>query len=83
MTMTGKTRYDAHMVPGHLVHHNWSPIDWSLGTNGPQKFSPHGLMVPNQFGPLHKWSLEYSICLGGQEVGDQKSRDLMGWGPYA
>ena len=50
------------MVPGHLVPHNWSPIDWSLWTNGPQpiqspwtngpqKFGPHGQMVPNQFGP--------------------------------
>ena len=50
------------MVPGHLVPHNWSPIDWSLWTNGPQpilspwtngppKFCPHGQMVPNHFGP--------------------------------
>ena len=50
------------MVPGHLVPHNWSPIDWSLWTNGPQpiqspwtngpqKFGPRGQMVPNQFGP--------------------------------
>ena len=50
------------MVPGHLVPHNWSPINWSLWTNGPQpilspwtngpqKFGPHGQMVPNQFGP--------------------------------
>ena len=46
----------------HLVHHNWSPIDWSLWTNGPQpiqspwtncpqKIGRHGQMVPNQFGP--------------------------------
>ena len=50
------------MVPGHLVPHNWSPIDWSLWTNGPQpirspwtngpqKFGPPGQMVPNQFVP--------------------------------
>ena len=50
------------MVPGHLVPHNWSLIDWSLWingpqlilspwTNGPQTFGPHGQMVPNQFGP--------------------------------
>ena len=31
----------------HLVPHNGSPIDWSLWTNGPQKFGPHGQMVPN------------------------------------
>ena len=50
-----------HTVHGHLVPHNWSPIDWSLWTNGPQpilspwsygpqKFGPHGQMVRNQFG---------------------------------
>ena len=50
------------MVPRHLVPHNWSPIYWSLWTNGPQpiqsqwtngpqKFGPHGQMVPNQFVP--------------------------------
>ena len=27
--------FQTHMVPGHLVPHNWSPIDWSLSTNGP------------------------------------------------
>ena len=48
------------MVPGHLVPHNGSPIDWSLWTNspqpirspwtdGPQKFGPHGQMVPRIF----------------------------------
>ena len=51
-----------HMIPGHLVPHNGSPIDWSLWTNSPrpiwspwtdgfQEFVPHGQMVPNQFGP--------------------------------
>ena len=51
-----------HMVPGHLVLHNWSPINWFFWTNGPQpilspwtndppKFGPPGQMVPNQFGP--------------------------------
>ena len=39
------------MVPGHLVPHNWSPIDWSLWTNSPQPISPHGQTVPNQFCP--------------------------------
>ena len=50
------------MVPGHLVPHNWSPIDWSLWTygpqpiqppwtNGPQTFGPHGQMVPPKIGP--------------------------------
>ena len=49
------------MVPGHLVTHDWSPIDWSLWTNSsqpiqpplkndPQKFDPNVQMVPNQFG---------------------------------
>ena len=44
---------------------NWSPIDLSLWTNGPQpiqspwkigpqKLDPHGQMVPNQFGPPGK-----------------------------
>ena len=35
-----------HLVPGLLVPHFLSP--W---INGPQKFGPHGQMVPNQFGP--------------------------------
>ena len=50
------------MIPGHLVPHNGSPINWSLWINSPQpilspwidgppKFGPHGQMVPNQFGP--------------------------------
>ena len=48
------------MVPKHLVPHNWSTIDWSPWTNG-----PHGKMVSNQFGPLDKWSLVYSVCPWG------------------
>ena len=35
-----------HLIPGLPVPHFLSP--W---TNGPQKFGPHGQMVPNQFGP--------------------------------
>ena len=50
------------------------------------KWSPTNLlpcqMVPNQFGLLYKWSLEYSVCPRGQAVGIQKSGDQMGWGPF-
>ena len=35
-----------HLIPGLQVPHFLS-----LWTNGPQKFGPHGQMVPNQFGP--------------------------------
>ena len=67
------------MVPGHLVPHNGSPIDWSLWTNspqtirspwtdGPQKFE----WSPTNLVPLDKWSLEYSVSPGGQAVGIQK-----------
>ena len=81
------------MVPGHLVPHNWSPIDWSLWinspqpiqspwTNGPPKFGPHGQMVPTNLVLLDKWSLEYSIGPGGQAVGIWKYGDQIGWGPF-
>ena len=68
-----------HMVPGHLVPYNWSPIDWSLWTDSPQPiqspwtngaltFGPSGQLVP-----LDKWldklPIEYSVCPGGQVVG--------------
>jgi hypothetical protein len=76
------------MVPGHLVPHNGSSIDWSLRTN-----SLHGQMVPKNLVPmdkwsstnlvpLDKWSIEYSVCLGGQAVGIRKYRDRIGWGPF-
>ena len=39
------------MVPGHLVPHNWSPIDWSLWTNGPQP-----IQSPWTNGPQIIWS---------------------------
>ena len=35
-----------HLIPGLPVPHFLSPR-----TNGPQKFGPHGQMVPNQFDP--------------------------------
>jgi len=38
-------------------------------------------MIPNQFGPRDKWSLEYSVCPGRQAVGIQKYGDQIGWGP--
>merc|ERR1719278_1814344 len=38
-----------HLIPGLPVPHVLSP--WA---NGPQKFGPHGQMVPNQFGPPAK-----------------------------
>ena len=50
------------------------------------KWSPTNLlpcqMVPNQFGLLYKWSLEYSDCPERKAVGIQKSGDQMGWGPF-
>ena len=63
-----------HMVPWHLVPHNWSPIDWSLWTNssqpirspwtnGLQKFGPHGQMVPKNLIPMDKWSLTNLVPL--------------------
>ena len=82
-----------HMVLRHFVPNNWSPIDWSLRTNGsqpiqslwtngPQKFGPHEQMVPNQFNPMDKWSLKYSICPEGQAVGIRKYKDQIGWRPF-
>ena len=61
-----------HMVPGHLVPHNWFS-----GQMVPNHFSPHGQMVPQNLVPmdkwsptnlvpLEKWSLEYSVCPGGK-----------------
>ena len=40
-----------HLVPGHLVPHNWSPIYWSLWTNGPQP-----ILSPWTNGPQPIWS---------------------------
>ena len=62
------------MVAGHLVPHNWSPIDWSLMTNGHQpiqspwtngskNFDPHGQMVPKNLVPMDKWSPTNSVPL--------------------
>ena len=56
----------------HLVPHNWSPIDWSLWTNGSS-----GQMVPldkwslTNLVPLDKWSLEYYNCPEGRAAGIQ------------
>ena len=38
------------------------------------KWSPTNLV------PLDKWSLEYSVCPGGQAVGIRKYGDRIGWG---
>ena len=54
------------MVLRHLVPHNWSPIDWSLWTNGPQPIWTNG---PQKFGPLDKWSPK--IWSPGQMVPNQ------------
>ena len=54
------TFFQTHMVPGHLVPRNGSPINWTLWTNGiqpiqspwtdgPPKFGLHGQMVPRIF----------------------------------
>ena len=75
------------MVPGHLVPHNWSLINWSLWTNGPQptlspwtngpqNFGPHGQMVPNQFGPPGQM-VPRIFCLSRGTSCD----DLEIWGP--
>ena len=68
------------MVPGHLVPHNWSLIDWSLWTNGPQPIRPPWTNGPQKFGPPGQ--MEYSVCPGGQAVGIQKYRVQIGWGPF-
>ena len=73
------------MVPRHLVPHNWSPIDWSLWTNGPQpiqspwtngpqKFGPHGQMVPNQFGPHGQMVPRIFLSSRGTGCGDPEIR---------
>ena len=81
------------MVPGHLVPHNGSPINWSPCTNSPQPIQSHGQMVPKNLVPmdkrsptnpvrLDKHSLKYSICPGGQAVGIWKYKDRIDWGPF-
>ena len=56
-----------HLVPGHLVPHNWSPRtnspgsfgprdNWSPRTIGPQTFGPQDKWTPGQLVPLDKWS---------------------------
>ena len=52
----------------------WSPDIWSptIGPSGqtvPNQFGPHGQMVPQNLAPLDKWSLECSVCPGGQAAG--------------
>ena len=44
------------MVPGHLVPHNWSLINWSLWTNGPQPIQSPWTNGPPKFGLHGKWS---------------------------
>ena len=81
------------MVPGHLVPHNWSPIDWSLWTNGPQpiqspwtngpqKFGPRGQMVPNQFGPHGQMVPRIFLLSRGTSCDDLEVWDQIGWGPF-
>ena len=75
------------MVPGLLVPHNLSPIDWSLWTNGPQpilspwtngpqKLSPHGKMVLNQFVLPRQMVLRIFHLSRGTGCGDPEI-----WGP--
>ena len=52
-----------HLIPGLPVPHFLSP--W---TNGPQKFGPHGQMVPNQFGPPGKMVPRIFCLSRGQAV---------------
>ena len=81
------------MVPGHLVPHNWSQIDWFLWTNGPQpiqsprtngpqKFGPHGQIVPNQFGPPGQMVPRIFRLSEGTDCGDQEIRGPNFWGPF-
>ena len=69
------------MVLEYLVPHNWSPIDWSLWTNGPQpiqspwtngpqKFGHPGQMVCNQFGPPEQKVLRTFLFSRGTDCGD-------------
>ena len=71
----------------------WSPIYWSLWTNGPQpilspwtngpqKFGPHGQMVPNQFGPPEQMVPRIFCLSKGQAVMIWKYGDQIGWGPF-
>ena len=64
-----------------------------LDKQSPNQFGPHGQMVlkisvpmdkwsPTNLVPLDKWSLEYSICPGGQAVGILKYGDQVGRGPF-
>ena len=58
------------MIPGHLVPHNWSPVNWSLWTNGPQPIQSPWTNGPQKLGPP------------GQAVGIRKYEDRIGWGPF-
>ena len=70
-----------HLIPGLPIPHFLSPwINDPLkidppGQTVPIKFGPSGQMVPKNLVPLDKWSLEYSVCPGGQAVGIQKYGD--------
>ena len=64
------------MVPGHLVPHNWSPINWSLWTNGPLP-----ILSPWTNGPQPIWSpwkmVPRIFCLSR----GPSCNDLERWGP--
>ena len=67
------------MVPGHLVHHNRSPINWSLWTNWLGTICPGR---PNFWGPfVHGDRIGWGPINWGPVVGDQMSRDHMCLGP--
>ena len=80
------------MVPGRLVPHNGSPIDWSLEnspqpiwspwTDSPKNVVPMDKWSPTNLAPLDKGSLEYSVCPRGQAVGIPKYGYRICWGPF-
>ena len=78
-TFGHKRIWSPRLIPHNLSPTNsfpmekWSAKIWSSWTNGPQSiWSPW----------TNKWSLKYSVCLGGQAVGIRKYRDWICWGPF-
>ena len=76
-TFGHKRIWSPRLIPHNLSPTNsfpmekWSAKIWSSWTNGPQSiWSPW----------TNKWSLKYSVCLGGQAVGIRKYRNKIGWG---
>ena len=78
-----------HLVPEHLDWSLWTNIPpqpiQSPWTNGPQKFGPHGQMVPNQFGPPGQIVPNLSKCPGSGDPliqGPNWLGTICPWGPH-